>query len=438
MLQQGIEEVQAQLDEDDHDDIAEIRSIRLGKRSSESTLCANARKKGPLDVMFMQKPEETIRKKTRQTNINDAADKEARDKTVQYIARFFYTNGIAFNVARSKHFKLMLEAVGNYGPFMKPPSYYELRGPLLDKELASTKEMLLPHVAARVKYGCSIMSDGWTDRKGRTLINFLVNSSVGTMFVDSVDASEYAKTEEKLYELLNSFVDELGERNVVQLITDNGSNYVLAGKMLMQNKRHIFWTPCAAHCIDLMLEDIGKIPKIKKTIQRGCCLTTYISNHTFALSLMRKKTNNVELVRHGVTRFATTFLTLQRLHTLRSKLRGMFLCEEWLSSKSAKELKGKQATACVLVASFWNDVLYTLRCMAPLVDVLRMVHNEKKPAMGEIYAAMANAKVRIEKYFNYVEVNGSSNFIIHCIPLVTPSILSSFLAKLTLRMIPNC
>jgi len=218
----------------------------------------------------------------------------------------------------------------------------------------------------------------------------------------------------------------------------------------MQNKPHIFWTPCAAHCIDLMLEDIGKIPRIKKAIQKGCSLVGYISNHTFALSLMRKKTNNVELVKHGVTRFATTFLTLQRLHKIKSKLREMFLCEEWLSSKCNKETKGRQAATCALLPSFWNDVLHTLKSMAPLVDVLRMVDNEKKPAMGEIYAAMDNAKEQIEKK-NSILVqssikmcskslikDGSANFIIHCMLLVTTSILNTFIANQKLRMIPNC
>ena len=38
--------------------------------------------------------------------------------------------------------------------------------------------------------------------------------------------------------------------------------------------------------------------------------------------------------------------------------------------------------------------------MAPLVDVLRMVDNEKKPAMGYIYAAMGVAKESIEKAFS--------------------------------------
>ena len=59
-----------------------------------------------------------------------------------------------------------------------------------------------------------------------------------------------------------------------------------------------------------------------------------------------------------------------------------------------------KAATTILTASFWNDVLYTLKCMAPLVDVLRMVDNEKKPAMGYIYAAMGVAKESIEKAFS--------------------------------------
>ena len=62
------------------------------------------------------------------------------------------------------------------------------------------------------------------------MFNFLVNCSLGTQFVRSVDASEYMKTGQKIFELLDSFVEEIGEKNVIQVVTDNGSNYVLAGE----------------------------------------------------------------------------------------------------------------------------------------------------------------------------------------------------------------
>ena len=73
------------------------------------------------------------------------------------------------------------------------------------------------------------MSDGWTYRKERSWMNFLVNSSIGTMFMKSIDASSMVKMGEKLFELLDSLVEEVGEANVVQVITNNASNYVAAG-----------------------------------------------------------------------------------------------------------------------------------------------------------------------------------------------------------------
>ena len=47
-----------------------------------------------------------------------------------------------------------------------------------------------------------------------------------------VDASDKVKDATLLFELLDEIIQEVGEKNVVQVITDNASNYVLAGKML--------------------------------------------------------------------------------------------------------------------------------------------------------------------------------------------------------------
>ncbi|XP_019437890.1 PREDICTED: uncharacterized protein LOC109343825 [Lupinus angustifolius] len=319
-------------------EMQEIADLMANKQLvAESTRAAKRTKstKGPMDLIYQ--------KAQRQSSINDAIDKEARARTVQFIARFFYKCRIPFNVVRDRSFSKMMDVVANYGPNLKLPTYHELRVPLLQKEVELTKEMMKPHIIERAISGCSIMSDAWTDRKGRTLINFMVNCPLGTMFVKSVDASGYMKTGDKLAELLDCFICEIGEENVVQVVTNNGSNYVLAGKYLEARRRHIFWTPCAAYCVDLMLEDIGKLERVKRAIQRGSSLVSFIYNHTMTLNTMRKFTKKTELVRAGVTRFATNFLTLQRLHDQKGALRKMFTSDEWMNSNAAKDAKGKRA-----------------------------------------------------------------------------------------------
>ncbi|RDX98215.1 hypothetical protein CR513_18897, partial [Mucuna pruriens] len=44
------------------------------------------------------------------------------------------------------------------------------------------------------------------------------------MFVKSI---EFIKTRDKVYQILNSFIEEIGEKNVIQVMTNNESNYVM-------------------------------------------------------------------------------------------------------------------------------------------------------------------------------------------------------------------
>jgi hypothetical protein len=98
------------------------------------------------------------------------------------------------------------------------------------------------------------------------------------MFLKSVDASNQVKDGNLLFRLLDEVVEEVGVQNVLQVITDNATNYVAAGRMLEEKHCNIWWIPCAAHCLDLMLEDIGKIEWVKKTVEQGKSITRYIYN----------------------------------------------------------------------------------------------------------------------------------------------------------------
>ena len=68
------------------------------------------------------------------------------------------------------------------------------------------------------------MSDGWTDAKSRTMINFLVSCPQGTLFLRSYDESDKVKDANLLFNLFVEVVEEVGVANVVQIITDNASN----------------------------------------------------------------------------------------------------------------------------------------------------------------------------------------------------------------------
>lgn len=219
------------------------------------------------------------------------------------------------------------------------------------------------------------------------------------MFTKSVDASAHIKDARTLCELLDLFIQEVGPSNVVQVITDNAANYVAAGKLLMERYPNSFWTHCAVHCIDLTLEDIGKILIVRDIVESSRSITKFIYNYASVLSLMRKYTKNKELVRLAITRFATTFISLQSLLNSMWDVKSMFLLVDWRALSISRKPEGDGI--CRLVSynqSFWVGVEEVCAISEPLVRVLRLVDGDK-PAMGYLYEAMDRAKEAIRAYY---------------------------------------
>ena len=78
------------------------------------------------------------------------------------------------------------------------------------------------------------MCDGWTGPTKLSIINFMIYSKGGTIFLKYVDASDKVKDNKYIYGLLKDVIKEFREANVVQIVTDNGSVFVKAGKLLME------------------------------------------------------------------------------------------------------------------------------------------------------------------------------------------------------------
>ncbi|KAE8686406.1 3-hydroxyisobutyryl-CoA hydrolase 1-like [Hibiscus syriacus] len=181
------------------------------------------------------------------------------------------------------------------------------------------------------------------------------------------------------------------------------SAYVAVGRLLMAKRPHLYWTPCAAHCLDLMLEDIGKISKVRVTLKRAMTLNGFIYSRTGVVNMMRKFTGKRELVRPAINRFATAYITLCSIKVQKANLRKMFSSNEWRKSKYSKEHGGKRVASIVLKPTFWSTIMYILKMTGPLVKVLRLVDGEKRPAMAYVYEAMDRAKEAIVNSFNNVE-----------------------------------
>ncbi|GJR54401.1 argonaute 5-like protein [Tanacetum coccineum] len=208
------------------DEVDFVEKLHPRKRSKQ---------KGPIDMYYTRNLEKEIKikEKGKQQTINEVCRKELGDKACKEISRWFYDTYISFNAATYDSFKIMIEAIGQFGLVLKPPSMYELRVPLLNKEVGIVDKKMIEHKNEWMQRGCSILSDGWHDSVVfKDIINFMVNSPKGSVFVKSMDVSDVSKNATLLFGILDKMVDEVGEENVVQVVTDNAAAYVKAGKLL--------------------------------------------------------------------------------------------------------------------------------------------------------------------------------------------------------------
>lgn len=63
-------------------------------------------------------------------------------------------------------------------------------------------------------------------------MNLVVHSAYCVVFLKSVDCSAVKKDGKYIFEHVDSCIDEVGEKHVVQVVTDNASVNVAASAML--------------------------------------------------------------------------------------------------------------------------------------------------------------------------------------------------------------
>ncbi|KAM3332749.1 hypothetical protein ACQJBY_028105 [Aegilops geniculata] len=203
----------------------------------------------------------------------------------------------------------MCEAIGRFGPGFEPPSKHDLRETLLSEEHARVKSLLQERDAEKMKYGCSIMTDAWSDRKRRSIMNLCTNSADGSSFIRSSEMSAVSHTSEVIFQLVDEAIEQVGPENVVQVVTDNASNNMGAKKMLLEKRPNMFWSSCATHTINLMLQGIGDLPRFSKVLEKAKAFTIFVYGHTRTMDCMRHFSSGKEIIRPGVTRFASAYLT---------------------------------------------------------------------------------------------------------------------------------
>lgn len=134
-----------------------------------------------------------------------------------------------------------------------PPGLEKLRTKLLTKVKKEVQKMLGPIKASLPTSGVSIVSDGWTDTTQHPIINFMVSSLNGLVFLKVMDTLGEYKDAQFMGELFIKVSEDVGVDSCVQIITYNVPVCKAAGMIVEAKCPQVFWTPCTIHSLKLAL-----------------------------------------------------------------------------------------------------------------------------------------------------------------------------------------
>ncbi|CAI5973456.1 unnamed protein product [Closterium sp. NIES-65] len=332
-------------------------------------------------------------RRSRQRDIRDMADSVARARLDYLWAAVVAENDLAFNVSKSRALQAFVDAAVVYAKPYTLPTPYKVSGSLLDKLRADAEELVRPLKESWKTTGCSLSVDGWTCLKSRAMVCVIALNDTAPVIVDIVDSKTAKKTGDYLAGLIGKSISEVGKDLVVQVIMDNASNNRSAAEKLKVEFPGIFFTNCAAHCLDLMLHDFGKVKPIKLVLEQVHRVVMMIKGSASAVVLFRELFTKLSLVRPGATRFGTQVIMLRRFLEVKKALQEMVISDEWKGVAVAQKTEGQEVRTLLLDDVFWDCVSAVLGLLTPVYEVLRVV-DTRAQIMGQIYGLMIDITVK--------------------------------------------
>ncbi|KAJ7961380.1 DUF659 domain-containing protein [Quillaja saponaria] len=244
--------------------------------------------------------------------------------------------------------------------------------------------------------GGSIVSDGWTDAQHMSLINFMATSKGGLIFLKAIDGSKEYKDKFYMISLIRSAIVEVGDKNVVQVITDNAPICKAAGVLIEVDYPQIFWTPCVVHTLNLALKNICTVKNtemneiayvgchwITETSQKADFVRNFIMNDSMRLAIFNEFVP-LKMLAVADTRFASVIITLKRFKLIKRGLQTMVISDQWTAYKEEDVEKAATVKEIILNDVWWDKVDYIIAFTASIYDMLR-VTDTNKPTLHLVY-----------------------------------------------------
>ncbi|CAL9107804.1 unnamed protein product [Musa textilis] len=113
---------------------------------------------------------------------------------------------------------------------------------------------------------------------------------------------------------------------------------------------------------------------------------------------MQKYVND-EILRPGVTRFATNYIVLKSLQQKRHGLKAIVTSQKWSDSRYSRLSDGKKIEKSILSSRFWDTTAEIIKGVEPLYVILQKVDMDKRLQMLYLKYMLIQARDEVRKAF---------------------------------------
>lgn len=185
------------------------------------------------------------------------------------IAEMVYGLNLSASIVAAPLFLKVVDKLKTASPSYRPPTRARMLDDVLNSTTLRLKADQEPVRQSLLKDGGTIISDGWSDLAENHLINFLIGTAKGMMFVGTVELkSTDSEDAQAVAALIGNEIIKAGSLSITQVCTDTCSVMKAAWKILEARFPWITCTCCGPHVMSLYLKDLGKITEVAEVINK--------------------------------------------------------------------------------------------------------------------------------------------------------------------------
>jgi len=293
--------------------------------------------------------------------------------------------------------KLFLKFINKLKPSYKPPTRYQLAGSILEETYGSLKAHINTFITQQPDQ-MTLVSDGWSNTRGESIINYLLVTEKDAIFLKSVATGKDHHTGEYIADGLEEVIEEVGAHRISAVTTDNASNMTSSWRLLQERYPKLTCLGCGSHQTNLLVGNIFRRDFVKHHFARVCFLNRYwkssgrriglLEQVATALSTPEKKVKMKAVQLPGKTRWQGKLYTAESAYANQVLFENAILRQDECLPKHASpadKAHYNSVRRLILDSDFWSLTQQLCDLLQPFLEVTIALESNE-PKLSRIYA----------------------------------------------------